>query len=51
MYHYFGSALDEPEEGEVSDIAEIPTNLDIEVESLGLDENEVEQLRKDTRQV
>ena len=44
------SALDEPsEDGESPDIAEMPIDLDIEVESVGLDENEIEQLRQDTR--
>ena len=45
------SALDELEEGEPSDIAEIPIDLDIEVDSVGLDENEIEHLRQDTRLV
>ena len=44
------SALDEPsEDGESPDVAEMPIDLDIEVESVGLDENEIEQLRQDTR--
>ena len=45
------SALDEPEDGEQPDIAEMPIDLDIEVESVGLDDNEIEQLRQDTRWV
>ena len=45
------SALDEPEDGEQTDIAEMPIDLDIEVVSVGLDDNEIEQLRQDTRQV
>ena len=57
MYHtcihiflYLLSALDEPsEDGESPDVAEMPIDLDIEVESVGLDENEIEQLRQDTR--
>ena len=49
VIHSF-SALDEPsEEGEAPDVAEMPIDLDIEVESVGLDENEIEQLRQDTR--
>ena len=50
MFCYSLSALDEPsEDGESPDIAEMPIDLDIEVESVGLDENEIEQLRQDTR--
>lgn len=45
------SALDEPEDGVQLDVAEIPIDLDIEVESVGLDDNEIEQLRQDTRLV
>ena len=41
--------LDESEDGELPDIAEMPIDLDIEVESVGLDENEIEHLRQDTR--
>ena len=35
--------------GEQSDTAELPVDLDIEVEAMALDENELEQLRQDTR--
>lgn len=45
------SALDEAEDGVQPDVAEIPIDLDIEVESVGLDDNEIEQLRHDTRLV
>ena len=49
IYMFTPSALDEPEDGELPDIAEMPIDLDIEVESVGLDENEIEHLRQDTR--
>ena len=35
--------------GEQPDTAELPVDLDIEVEAMALDENELEHLRQDTR--
>lgn len=43
------SGLDDDDMGEQSDTAELPVDLDIEVEAMALDENELEQLRQDTR--
>ena len=37
--------------GEQPDTAEMPVDLDIEVEAMALDENELEHLRQDTRYV
>ena len=42
------SALDE-DDGENPEVAEMPVNLDIEVEAVPLEEHEREQLRTDTR--
>jgi len=42
------SGLDDDDMGEQSDTAELPVDLDIEVEAMALDENELEQLRQDT---
>ena len=36
------------DEGEVPEVAEMPVSLDIEVESVALDEHDLEHLRKDT---
>ncbi len=37
--------------GEIPEVAEMPVNLDIEVEAVPLDEHDIEHLRMDTRSV
>lgn len=35
--------------GEIPEVAEMPVNLDIEVEAVPLDEHDIERLRMETR--
>ena len=42
------SALDD-DSGEQQEIAELPIDLDIEVEAVALDDTEIDQLRQDTQ--
>ena len=37
--------------GEIPEVAEMPVDLDIEVEAVPLDEHDIEHLRMDTRSV
>lgn len=37
------------ENGEQQEVAEMPINLDVEVESVALDEHDLEHLRMETR--
>ena len=43
------SGLSEEGESSTSDVAEMPADLDIEVEAVALDEYELESLRSDTK--